>query len=99
MCSYYIYYYEDENIFMDECGEVVYDLFTVITPSDLKLFQYDWSKFDQFPMVGQEGITVRIETIPANTICQIYQLPRIDMKTAYKYCEEFERKRMANVTG
>lgn len=99
MCNLYLYYYEGENIFMDDCGEVVYDLFTIITPQDLFLFHNILDDYETFPMVGHPDITVHITSIPTGEICTLYKLPKIDAKTAYTNFEFYERTRMANVTG
>ena len=35
-----LYYYENDNMFIDEGGFPVFDLFRIITPNDLFLFRH-----------------------------------------------------------
>lgn len=77
MCDLYLYYYEDGNVFIDECGEIVYDLFTVITPQDLFLFRNIPEKYEIFPMIDHPEITIHIIAVPMGELCGLYWLPEI----------------------
>ena len=76
----YIYYHKDENIFVDEDGHVIYDIFTVITPIDLFLFRRD-PGFSCFHMVGKSDILCEIITIPDD-------VRGLDMDTYHRFCAE-----------
>lgn len=89
MCSIHLYYWEDKNIFLDECGEVVYDLFTVITPQDLFLFHTDSSQFNNFPMIGQDEVTCQIIFVPSEA--SLYWMPDIDIE---QFMNSFTNLRM-----
>ncbi len=56
---FYIYYYENENIFTDDDGHVIFDLFSIITPQDIFLFKYD-NSVNLFPMKGHDDILCEI---------------------------------------
>lgn len=98
MCSIYLYYYEDENIFVDEYGEIVWDIFYLITPSDMLLFKSDWDKYDIFPVINMDNITCRIVVIPNGPICGT-TIPQIMKQAeAYKNYEKHERITYAMAT-
>ena len=78
MCSLHLFYWEDANIFIDECGEVVYDLFTVITPQDLYLFHKDSHSFNNFSMIGQDEVRCQIIFVPSEA--GLYWMPDIDIE-------------------
>jgi len=91
MCRLTLYYYESENIFVDEEGEIVYDLFRIITPSDLYLFHEIPDDYEFFPMVDHPDVDVYILTIPKEPICgQLYN-PQLDLRNCYELYEEHER--------
>ena len=105
MCDLYLAYYERENYFVDEYGEIVYDLYRVITPGDLFLFKNIMDDYEQFPMVDHPEITVHIIHIPSEAICGRLDIPAVnienllDIQYDYDRLEEYERQRMANVAG
>lgn len=106
MCDMYLCYYEKENLFVDECGEVVYDIFTIITPRDLYMFRYDYDKYDKFQFVGNHDITVHIIVIPDGDICSPWEATMLDLEdilqvkqARYEWFEQQERTHMANVGG
>jgi hypothetical protein len=76
MSSIVLYYWEDQNIFIDEYGEVVYDLFHVITPHDLYMFRE--LSMTEHPMVGYPEITVYIRPIVGDEA--LYWVPDIDIE-------------------
>lgn len=91
MCDLYLFYYEDENIFVDEYNEIVWDIFYLITPGDMLLFKSNWDKYDTFPIIGMEGITCRITVIPNGPICGT-TIPQIMTEAeSYKNYEKHER--------
>jgi len=55
----HIYYHDRENIFTDDDGHVIYDLFDIITPQDLFLFRFD-PGFNCFPVVGDPDVLCEI---------------------------------------
>lgn len=59
----YLYYYEQQNVFTDIDGIVIYNIFEIITPNDLFLFRHD-SGFNYFPFVGDKEWLVEIITVP-----------------------------------
>lgn len=73
----FIYYSIDENLFVDENCNIIYNIYTMITPSDLFTFRNDFSH-NSFPMVtGPDGICV-IVLVPDGVDCfdeeNIYKL-------------------------
>lgn len=88
MCILFLDYNEAENLFLDEWGEVVYDLYTIITPGDLFLFHNNPADFNEFPMVDHPEITVMINYMFAGEI-----------HTIYSKIEQHERRRKENVAG
>lgn len=60
---FHLYYHERENVFTDSEGQVVHDLFTMITPQDLFLFRYD-PGMNCFPLVGDPDFLCEILTEP-----------------------------------
>lgn len=91
MCNLYLYYYEDENLFVDQEGEAVFDLFRTITPSDLFLFRHILDDYENFPMVDHPEITVHIITVPKEPICGRLHIPELDLKQSYEQYEIYER--------
>jgi hypothetical protein len=53
------YYFEEDNHIVDENGQIVYDIFRYITPSQLYLFKKDY-RHNYFNMVGNNSIFVEI---------------------------------------
>ncbi len=47
----YLYYFEEDNYFVDCDGHTIYDIFSLITPSDLLLFRRD-NAINVFPLRG-----------------------------------------------
>lgn len=72
----YIYYYEDENVFTDEDGHVIYDTFDIITPNDIYLFKHD-PAFNSFRMVSDREVIVQIIYIPGE-LCRFDEVPIIN---------------------
>ena len=105
MCDLYLAYYERENYFVDEYGEIVYDLYRVLTPNDLMLFHNVMDDYDQFPFVGNPEVTVHIIPIPSEEVCGRLDIPAVnienllDIQYDYDRLEEYERQHMAKVTG
>ena len=84
---FYLYYYERDNMFTDEDGNIIYDLFTLITPQDLFLFRYDHSHYI-FPMVGRNDINCEILLIEDAVRNALYS---VDIGDDYERIERFER--------
>lgn len=107
MCEILLCYYEKENFFVDEYGEIVYDIFTLITPNDLYMFRHDSDKYNRFQFRSNHEVSVSIIVIPEGDICSLGNVPLLDLEdilqirdeTMYERLEEYERTRMANVTG
>lgn len=99
MCDYYVYYLEEENMFVEEDGTIIFDLFDIITPRDLFLFRHDQDKFDTFPLVKHREITVHVDVIPSGDICGLKYMGVLDLGDYYDRWELYERTKMANVTG
>ena len=59
----HLYYHERENVFTDSEGQIVYDIFTMITPQDLFLFRYD-PGMTCFPLGGDPDFLCEIITEP-----------------------------------
>lgn len=91
VCNLYLYYYEKENIFVDEEGEVIFDLFRAITPSDLFLFRNILDDYENFPMVDHPEVTVRIISIPKEPVCGRLHIPALDLQKCFEQYEQYER--------
>ena len=91
MCDIYLFHYEKENIFVDAEGDIVYDLFRMITPSNLFLFKKILDDYETFPMVDHPDVTVHIISIPKEPICQGMYIPALDLKECYEQYEQYER--------
>ena len=85
---FYLYYYRDENLFIDDDGHVVYDLFTMITPQNLFMFRHD-EGYNTFPMVGNSNILCEIIPIP-DEVCGWQELFDIDVGDDYERIERYE---------
>lgn len=35
----YLYYYEDENLIRDEDGNIIYDIYRLVSPQDIYMFK------------------------------------------------------------
>lgn len=90
---FYLYYYEDENLFTDNGGHVIYDIFNIITPQDLFLFQYD-NGYNIFPMVWNPNTLCEIIPIP-DEVCGLQDIPDIDIGDDYERIERYEKARMS----
>lgn len=67
----YLYYYGEDNYFVDSDGHVVYDIFSLIRPSDLLLFRHD-NAINQFPLRGtsyDSGRYVEITPWSSEEVC------------------------------
>lgn len=91
---FYLYYYEDENLFTDDDGHVVYDIFDLITPQDLFLFRHD-NGFNVFTLRTDQDILVEIVPIP-DEVCGLQEIPPINLGDDY---ERIERYMMARAHG
>ena len=86
---FYLYYHEDENLFTDDLGQVIYNIFSIITPQDLYLFHHD-NGFNIFPLLGHDDAICEIISVP-DEVCGLKDIPEID------FGDDFERiKRYAN---
>ena len=74
----YLLYYEAQNVFTDDEGQLVLDLYNIITPSDLFLFRKDPGN-STFPMVGNRRVLVEIIVIPEE-VCGWQAIPDIDWR-------------------
>lgn len=105
MCNIYLVYYENENYFVDlETDQILFEIYNVITPSDLFLFRHDPDKFCKFPWVMDRHVTVHIIFVPIGEICSDYvgylkMVETNDLKDDYDRYEKYERTRMANIAG
>lgn len=88
----YLFYYEDENFFTDEYGEIIYNMFDMITPQDLFMFKYDRG-YNLFPHKKDRTILYEIITIPEE-ICGEQEL-YIDVGDDYERMERYEKARMS----
>jgi hypothetical protein len=82
---FHLYYYEDENIFIDDGGFIVYDLFSIVTPQDLFLFRKD-HRFNCFPMVGIPEVMCKILTV-----LKSYDIYDLDIGDDYERNERYEK--------
>jgi len=89
----YLYYYEDENLFTDDDGHVIYDIFTIITPQDLFLFRHD-NGFNIFPMKEHNDVLCEIIPVPGE-VCSMQEVPEIDLGDDYERIERYEKARMS----
>ncbi len=60
---FHLYYYEDENLFVDDDGHVIHDLFNIITPHNLFMFKQDFG-YNLFPVVGKRNVLCEIIPMP-----------------------------------
>lgn len=98
--SLHLLYYEDGNFFVDSAGEIVYNLFNIITPRDLFMFKNDSSGlYDKFPYVKDRNVLVCLIYIPAGDIGWLLHMPKIKAAEAYANFEEYERSRMSRFGG
>lgn len=95
----HIFYYEDENLFIDEEGEVIYDIFSYITPQNLYMFHHDWGIYDEFLLPGFTTTKCQIIVVPEGEICSLKVIPNISARLAYHQFEFHERTKMAKVGG
>lgn len=61
--TFYLYYYENENLFTNERGQIVFNMFELITPNDMFLFRKD-DNFNCFPMRNNRDAFIQIIPIP-----------------------------------
>lgn len=85
---FYINYYQDENIFTDECGNIMYDIFTVITPQNLFMFRHDYGN-NCFPMVGNPDILCEIILVP-DEVCGLHEIYDLDPGDDYERIMRYE---------
>ena len=90
---FYIFYYENENLFTDDDGHVIYDLFTVITPQELFLFRHD-NGFNVFPMKGHDDVICEIIPVP-DEVCGLQETPEIDLGDDYERIERYHQAVLA----
>jgi hypothetical protein len=64
----YILYYEVDNIFTDMDGNIIYNIFDMITPNDLLLFRDDPGN-NSFCMKSDRDKICEIITIPEDGYC------------------------------
>ena len=87
---FYLYYYEEENFFTDENGWIIYDLFNIITPLDLYLFQTD-NGYNVFPMVGHDDVFCEIISVP-DECCGLQEFPHpVDMGDDYETLDRYAK--------
>jgi len=90
--SIQLLYYEDENLFRDAAfGNIIYNIYEFITPSDLYLFRHD-SKYYCFPMVGFRNIMCEIIVIPDETCGERYESGE-DIGDDYERIDRYQRSR------
>lgn len=89
LLTLYVYYYEDENIFTDEIGKVIYNIFNIITPNDVFLFKHDPAN-NCFPMVSDRSIEVMILSIPSE-LRWLEDVPFIDLGDDYERIGRWEQ--------
>jgi len=56
----YIEYDPRENIFYDQCGIRIYDLYGMITPSDILLFKHNHQKYNEFYSINNPLMIYKI---------------------------------------
>lgn len=90
---FYMYYYEDVNLFTDDDGHVIYDIFTIITPQDLFLFRHD-NGFNVFPMRGHDDVLCEIIPVP-DEVCGLQEFPELDLGDDYERIDRYEKARLS----
>ena len=92
---FYIFYYENENLFTDDDGHVIYDLFTVITPQDLFLFRHD-NGFNTFPMKDHDDVICEIISVP-DECCGLSDYPEpMEVGDDYETLDRYAKARLNN---
>lgn len=87
---FYLYYYEEENFFTDEDGWIIYDLFNIITPLNLYLFQTD-NGYNVFPMVGHDDVICEIISVP-DECCGLPDYPEpMDVGDDYETLDRYAK--------
>lgn len=87
----YLYYYEDENIFVDDDGHIVYDIFKYITPQNLYLFKKDQA-VNLFPMLRSPRNYCEIVPIPVEARTML-ESKDFDIGDDYERIERYEREK------
>jgi len=82
-------YYEDENIFTDGEGHIIYNMFELITPNDLFLFRHDRGN-NCFRLVYDPRFMCEIISIP-DEVCGHQTKPHILLGDDYERIDRFER--------
>ena len=90
---FYLYYYEDDNLFTDDDGHVIYDIFSVITPQDLFLFRHD-NGFNVFPMRDHNDVLCEIIPVP-DEVCGLQDLLPIDLGDDYERIDRYEKAKLS----
>lgn len=88
---WHVYYYEKENIFTDDCGQIIYDMLRIITPNELFLFKQDRS-FNCFGMKGNKDVIVEILSVP-DEVCGWEAIIDIDLGDDLERIARYEKWR------
>ena len=92
---FYLYYYEDENLFTDDGGHVVYDIYNLITPQDLYMFRND-EKYTCFALKGYRDAICEIIIIPKEYF-KYPEVPDIDFGEDYERLQRYEKAKTMGI--
>jgi len=80
----YLFYYRDANVFMDFNGQIIYDIFRIMSPNDLYMFRSNPTN-NTFWHRSDDDILCRIITVRDDDkswgwyLCEIEDIIRYDL--------------------